>query len=74
MLILITRTGGFAGRERTGYADTLCRPDGAALERLAERVLSTEAPSGTAPRARRLRLLPPHRRQGDRVTRSRSDR
>ncbi|MEU8495991.1 protealysin inhibitor emfourin [Streptomyces lavendulae] len=49
MLILITRTGGFAGGERTGYADTLCRPDGAALERLAERVLSTEAPSARHP-------------------------
>lgn len=42
MLITVTRTGGFAGRERTGTLDTACRPDGAELERLAERTLSTE--------------------------------
>ncbi|MFE3760798.1 protealysin inhibitor emfourin [Streptomyces sp. NPDC059104] len=49
MLIVITRTGGFAGRERTGSADTHCRPDGGELERLAERALSAEAPPAGRP-------------------------
>ncbi|MFD8023797.1 protealysin inhibitor emfourin [Streptomyces lavendulae] len=49
MLIVITRTGGFAGGERTGSADTHCRPDGAELERLAERALSAEAPPAARP-------------------------
>ncbi|MER7468281.1 protealysin inhibitor emfourin [Streptomyces sp. NPDC097981] len=44
MLITVTRTGGFAGRERTGSLDTAYRVDGAELERLAERSLSDEAP------------------------------
>ncbi|NXY99365.1 hypothetical protein HYE82_34330 [Streptomyces sp. BR123] len=50
MLITIRRTGGFAGRERTGALDTSCRCDGAELERLAERLLSDEVPqSGSVP-------------------------
>lgn len=49
MLITVTRTGGFAGRERTGSLDTECRSDGAELERLAERALSSEGPAGREP-------------------------
>ncbi|MET9961741.1 protealysin inhibitor emfourin [Streptomyces sp. NPDC006326] len=49
MLITVTRTGGFAGRERTGSLDTECRPDGIELERLAERTLSAEDAAGREP-------------------------
>ncbi|MEV7730266.1 protealysin inhibitor emfourin [Streptomyces sp. NPDC101733] len=42
MLISVTRTGGFAGRERTGSLDTRCRADGPELERLAERSMSAD--------------------------------
>ncbi|MFE1413290.1 protealysin inhibitor emfourin [Streptomyces sp. NPDC085524] len=46
MLITVTRTGGFAGRESTAVLDTDCRADGAELERLAEAALSSEGPAG----------------------------
>ncbi|KOU23437.1 metalloprotease [Streptomyces sp. WM6372] len=49
MLITVTRTGGFAGRERTASLDTEYRSDGAELERLAERALSGECPAGGQP-------------------------
>ncbi|MGW2985203.1 protealysin inhibitor emfourin [Streptomyces goshikiensis] len=49
MLITVIRTGGFAGGERSRSLDTLCRPDGTELERLAERVLSSEGPGGQDP-------------------------
>ncbi|MFE6847671.1 protealysin inhibitor emfourin [Streptomyces sp. NPDC057686] len=49
MLITVTRTGGFAGGERTASLETECRADGAELERLAERVLSGEGPAGRDP-------------------------
>ncbi|MEU6314405.1 protealysin inhibitor emfourin [Streptomyces sp. NPDC047014] len=46
MLITVIRTGGFAGGERTASLETECRPDGPALERLAERALADEGPVG----------------------------
>ncbi|WP_328923408.1 hypothetical protein OG429_01280 [Streptomyces sp. NBC_00190] len=49
MLITVTRTGGFAGGERTASLETECRADGPELERLAELVLSGEGPAGQAP-------------------------
>ncbi|MFF3648275.1 protealysin inhibitor emfourin [Streptomyces sp. NPDC002181] len=48
MLITVTRTGGFAGRERTASLDTEYRSDGAELELLAERALSGECPADRA--------------------------
>ncbi|GAA1589139.1 MULTISPECIES: protealysin inhibitor emfourin [Streptomyces] len=44
MLITVTRTGGFAGRERSGSLDTEYRTDGAALEALAARALRGGCP------------------------------
>ncbi|MFE2145084.1 protealysin inhibitor emfourin [Streptomyces sp. NPDC059456] len=49
MLINVTRTGGFAGRERTASLDTEYRSDGPELEWLAERALSGECPADRAP-------------------------
>ncbi|MFB7784706.1 protealysin inhibitor emfourin [Streptomyces vinaceus] len=49
MLITVTRTGGFAGRERTASLDTEYRSDGAELEQLAERALSGECPADREP-------------------------
>ncbi|MFI6144554.1 protealysin inhibitor emfourin [Streptomyces sp. NPDC051109] len=49
MLITVTRTGGFAGRERTASLDTEYRSDRAELERLAERALSGECPAAGEP-------------------------
>ncbi|MFE9633440.1 protealysin inhibitor emfourin [Streptomyces sp. NPDC006463] len=49
MLITVTRTGGFAGREKTASLETECRADGAELERLAELALSAEGPAGQEP-------------------------
>lgn len=49
MLITVTRTGGFAGRERTASLETECRADGAELERLAESALSGEVPADQGP-------------------------
>ncbi|MGW7332700.1 protealysin inhibitor emfourin [Streptomyces sp. NPDC054840] len=49
MLITVTRTGGFAGGERTACLETECRADGPELERLAELALSGEAPVGQDP-------------------------
>ncbi|MFF4443889.1 protealysin inhibitor emfourin [Streptomyces sp. NPDC001502] len=49
MLITVTRTGGFAGGERTASLETECRADGPALERLAELALSGEGPAGQDP-------------------------
>ncbi|MET9596216.1 protealysin inhibitor emfourin [Streptomyces sp. NPDC006459] len=49
MLITVTRTGGFAGGERTASLDTECRVDRIELERLAERALSGESPVGQGP-------------------------
>ncbi|MCC0094373.1 hypothetical protein K7B10_06125 [Streptomyces flavotricini] len=49
MLITVTRTGGFAGRERTASLDTEYRRDGAELERLAELALSGECPGAREP-------------------------
>ncbi|MFF0553465.1 protealysin inhibitor emfourin [Streptomyces sp. NPDC004311] len=49
MLITVIRTGGFAGRERTASVETECRPDGPALEALAERALAEEAPVARTP-------------------------
>ncbi|MGZ9935226.1 protealysin inhibitor emfourin [Streptomyces sp. NC-S4] len=49
MLITVTRTGGFAGRERTASVETECRADGPELERLAELALSGEGPAGQHP-------------------------
>ncbi|MFB6806268.1 MULTISPECIES: protealysin inhibitor emfourin [unclassified Streptomyces] len=49
MLITVTRTGGFAGRERTASLDTEYRSDGPELERLAERALSGECPADREP-------------------------
>ncbi|MER7822625.1 MULTISPECIES: protealysin inhibitor emfourin [unclassified Streptomyces] len=49
MLITVTRTGGFAGGEKTASLETECRADGPELERLAERVLTAEGPVGQEP-------------------------
>ncbi|WP_327739210.1 hypothetical protein OG749_40845 [Streptomyces nojiriensis] len=49
MLITVTRTGGFAGGERTASLETECRADGPELERLAELALSDEGPAGQHP-------------------------
>ncbi|WP_406511136.1 hypothetical protein [Streptomyces sp. NBC_00161] len=49
MLITVTRTGGFAGGERTASLETECRADGPELERLAELALSAEGPAGQEP-------------------------
>lgn len=49
MLITVTRTGGFAGGERTASLDTECRADGPELERLAELALSGESPADQHP-------------------------
>ncbi|MFB6557775.1 MULTISPECIES: protealysin inhibitor emfourin [unclassified Streptomyces] len=49
MLITVTRTGGFAGGERTASLETECRADGPELERLAELALSGERPAGQHP-------------------------
>ncbi|MFD4736877.1 protealysin inhibitor emfourin [Streptomyces virginiae] len=49
MLITVTRTGGFAGGEKTASLETECRADGLELERLAELALSTEGPAEQEP-------------------------
>ncbi|WP_327281570.1 MULTISPECIES: protealysin inhibitor emfourin [unclassified Streptomyces] len=49
MLITVTRTGGFAGRERTASLDTEYRSDRFELEQLAELALSGECPAGREP-------------------------
>ncbi|MFD7257943.1 protealysin inhibitor emfourin [Streptomyces sp. NPDC059874] len=49
MLITVTRTGGFAGGELTASLETECRADGAELERMAERALSSEGSAGRGP-------------------------
>ncbi|MFG2229238.1 protealysin inhibitor emfourin [Streptomyces sp. NPDC048723] len=49
MLITVTRTGGFTGREQTASLETECRADGPELEQLAERALSGEIPAGQDP-------------------------
>ncbi|MFE5808410.1 protealysin inhibitor emfourin [Streptomyces sp. NPDC056491] len=49
MLITVTRTGGFAGGEKTASLETECRADGPELERLAELALSAEGPAGQEP-------------------------
>uniref|UniRef100_A0AAU2K0X2 Metalloprotease n=1 Tax=Streptomyces sp. NBC_00049 TaxID=2903617 RepID=A0AAU2K0X2_9ACTN len=49
MLITVTRTGGFAGGERTASLETECRDDRPELERLAELALSGEGPAGQGP-------------------------
>ncbi|MGT2526518.1 protealysin inhibitor emfourin [Streptomyces nojiriensis] len=49
MLIIVTRSGGFAGGELTAALDTDCRADGAELERLAESALTSEGPAGREP-------------------------
>ncbi|MER6445985.1 hypothetical protein DEJ51_31360 [Streptomyces venezuelae] len=49
MLITVTRTGGFAGGQRSVSLETECRSDGPELERLAELALSGEGPVGLDP-------------------------
>ncbi|MFI5987482.1 protealysin inhibitor emfourin [Streptomyces sp. NPDC051555] len=49
MLITVTRTGGFAGGERTASLETKCRADGPALERLAELASDDDGSSGRTP-------------------------
>lgn len=49
MLITVTRTGGFAGGEKTSSLETESRADGRELERLAELALSAEGPRGRIP-------------------------
>ncbi|MFD7028595.1 protealysin inhibitor emfourin [Streptomyces sp. NPDC059917] len=49
MLITVTRTGGFAGGERTASLETTCRADGPALERLAELASDDDGAAGRTP-------------------------
>ncbi len=49
LLITVTRTGGFAGGEKTATLETECRADGPELERLAELALSAEGPRSRNP-------------------------